>query len=305
MHLGYGTGTCVAHFATMCCGNTKMNWKNAILSWFDGLKDTHLDSECWEDVCPVVLWGVRGVSQLYNTCAFKKTTGPESVFGDRDSSALPYLKVDITLAVNCLAQRRSGRGCLVSTVSLRCSSSSLCPCCQSLPASCCWSEGTARPLRKVWESFFKSWRIHFTNRFNLVACWLTSSQSKPPTSLVLFSFEEAMGRQGLQQGGGGDVGGEGCPAERPQPLSVGADSEPNVSLAAPHYHCCLFCGAALWHQYCELFVTLNINFCRRSTYANGTWGTVESSIWTDSVYVLCTDLNWWLRLLCMPKAWTF
>lgn len=60
-----------------------------------------------------------------------------------------------------------------------------------------------------------------------------------------------MGQQGLQRGGGGDAGGEGCLAECSQPLGDGADSEPNSALAAPHHRRCLHCGAALWHQRCE------------------------------------------------------
>lgn len=61
---------------------------------------------------------------------------------------------DVTLAVSYLVHRRGGPCCLVSMVSLRYSSSPPCPSCQSLPGSCCWTEETARPARKVWESIF-------------------------------------------------------------------------------------------------------------------------------------------------------
>lgn len=45
-----------------------------------------------------------------------------------------------------------GLGCLDSTASQRYSSSPLCPSCQSLPDSYCWTEETARPARQVGDS---------------------------------------------------------------------------------------------------------------------------------------------------------
>lgn len=65
------------------------------------------------------------------------------------------------------------------------------------------------------------------------------------------SAEEAVGRQGLQHGGGGDAGGEGRPGGRPQPLGAGADPEPEPALAAPDHPGGLHGAAALWHQRCE------------------------------------------------------
>lgn len=73
----------------------------------------------------------------------------------------------------------------------------------------------------------------------------------PHSSAVPLSFKQAVGQQGLQHRGGGDAGGESCLAERSQPLSDGADSEPNSALAAPHHHRYLHHAAALWHQCCE------------------------------------------------------
>lgn len=75
----------------------------------------------------------------------------------------------------------------------------------------------------------------------LICCFVT----------LPYSFKEAMGQQGLQKGCGGDVGGERCLGERSQPLSDGADSEPNNPLAGPHHHRCLHHTAAVWHQRCE------------------------------------------------------
>lgn len=69
--------------------------------------------------------------------------------------------------------------------------------------------------------------------------------------MLSYSYKEAMGQQGLQQRGGGDVAGESCPAECSQPLSDRADSEPNSPLAAPHHPRYLHYAAALWHQCCE------------------------------------------------------
>lgn len=69
-----------------------------------------------------------------------------------------------------------------------------------------------------------------------------------------------MGQQGSQHGGGGDAAGEGCLAERSQPLSDGADSGQKCALAAHHNHFYLHPTAALWHQRCELHeihLTLN------------------------------------------------
>lgn len=60
-----------------------------------------------------------------------------------------------------------------------------------------------------------------------------------------------MGLLGLPHGDGGDAAGEGGAAERPQPLGIGADPEPDGPLAAAHHRRGLCHAAALRHQRCE------------------------------------------------------
>lgn len=90
-----------------------------------------------------------------NLCPFK--TFHNCVFGSMllfQILTCDNLTIDVILAVSYLVQRSCGPGCLVSSVSLGCFNSSPCSSCQNLPASCCWTEETNEPVKKVYKNIF-------------------------------------------------------------------------------------------------------------------------------------------------------